>query len=152
MLCNCNYGCCQPTDSQPTVECTTCTKGMMILVGIISGILFAVAGVLLFINSLLTVPAAAAWTTLAAAAVYLTALLILPAASCSCGKIADCIRCHFGGIITGVFGALFSSVIGVALTLTVGDILSTVIIALIFFFFAYMIVSTLFLIKCLISD
>lgn len=151
----CNYGGFQcpetGTEDAGVERCSACVKGMMILVSIISGIVFAIAGVLLFVNSLLTAPLAVIWTALGTALAYLFFLLLVPLFRSGCRRLSECICCHFGGLIFGIFGTIFSAVIGAAITLTAGDILSTVIVGLVFFFFAYLIVSTLFLIKCFLN-
>ena len=79
MLCNYSGFQCPESGAENTSaeRCTTCMKGMMILVGIISGIVFAIVGILLFINSLLTAPLAVIWTALGTALVYLFFLLFV---------------------------------------------------------------------------
>lgn len=144
MLCNDN-------ESQKTTECTNscdrCMSGMMILIGIISGIVFAAVGAALFINSLLSAPLTAALTALITGIVFLFTVVIASAGT-ACSKLKKCICCHSGGLFFGIFGTIFSSLTAAAVTLTVGSVLSAVIVGLVFFFFAYMIVSMLFLSIC----
>lgn len=141
----CNYDECPCRNERPC-KCNDCEKGIMILVSIIGGLVFAAVVVLLFINNFLAVPGFAGWTALISALVYLAGLIAAAAVS---EKSRKCIRCSLGSLIFGIFGTIFSGYLSIAAAITVGEVFSTIIVALTAFFFAYMIVSTLFLIRCL---
>lgn len=140
----CNYDECSCRNERPC-KCNDCEKGIMILVSIIGGLVFAAVVVLLFINNFLAVPGFAGWTALISALVYLAGLI----AAAVSEKSRKCIRCSLGSLIFGIFGTIFSGYLSIAAAITVGEVFSTIIVALTAFFFAYMIVSTLFLIRCL---
>lgn len=118
----------------------------MILVSIIGGLVFAAVTVLLFINNFLAGTGLSGWVALISALVYLGGLIAAAAAS---EKAKQCICCMLGSLIFGIFGTIFAGYLSIAATITVGAVFSTVIVALTAFFFAYMIIGTLFLIKCL---
>lgn len=148
----CNYDGCGGSSHRPDrEECTPCIRGIMILVGIIGGIIFAAIGVLLFITSLFIPANFAVWVALITALVYLFAILIIPAFGESTEKAADCIRCHLGGIIFGIFGTIFSGLLGTSTILIGISVVAAIIVGLVFFFFAYMIISIFFLIRCITS-
>lgn len=123
-------------------------KGIMILVSIIGGLVFAAAVVLLFINSFITQVNFFVWTALISALVYLFALIAVSAAKPD-GSAGLCVRCNSAGLFTGIFGTVFSGALAVSAALAVGDIFSIIILALTAFFFAFMIISSLFLVKCI---
>ena len=118
---------------------------MMVLIGIISGIVLAAVGVSLFLTSVLTAPFTAALTTLIIAAVFLFTVIIASFLSC---KVKNCICCHKGSLFFGIFGTLIASLVAVSVTLTTASVLSAVIVGLVFFFFGFLLVSTLFLVLC----
>ena len=70
----CNYDECPCRNERPC-KCNDCEKGIMILVSIIGGLVFAAVVVLLFINNFLAVPGFAGWTALISALVYLAGLI-----------------------------------------------------------------------------
>ena len=136
----CNYESCCAENSRK--RCNECMSGAAVLIEIIGGLVFCAAVVLLFINGLLTSAGTIATAALISGLVYLGLLTVSSLVS-----KAGCISCNLPGIITGIFGTVFSSVIGTAITFTAGETLSAVVIGIIAFFLAYMIISTLFLIK-----
>jgi len=140
----CNYdNCCSENKKRC---CNECMSGLAVLVEIIGGLLFTAIVVLLFINGILTSAEAIATAALISGLVYLgvlTASSLLPDGE----SLKGCVGCNLAGIITGIFGTVFSAVIGIAVTFTAGDTISAVILGIIAFFFAYMIISTFFLVK-----
>lgn len=131
-----------------TDTCTRCGRGIMALVSILGGIVFAIAGVLLFNASLLPEIAVVLWAVPVTALVYLFTLIGISASDNASEKAKCCVRQYLAILLIGIFGAVFSSLIALAAGLTVGAVLSIVLAALVFFFFAYMVISALFLIKC----
>ena len=125
-----------------------CMNGMMILVGVLAGLVFAAAAVLLFLNGLLPSLFPAALTMLIAGlAVMLTVLaaaLFLPDES----KGKSCIRCHVGGLFFGILGTIVSSLFLVAADLAAGSIAAAVLLGLSVFFFADLLVAVLFVVLC----
>lgn len=141
----CNYENCRCESGKN--DCG-CMKGIMVLVSIIGGIVFAAAVVLLFINSFLTQTGFFVWTALISALVYLFTVIAVSAAKPE-GKAGLCVRCNTAGLFTGIFGTVFSGALAVSAVLTAGEIFSAIILALTAFFFAFMIISALFLVKCI---
>ncbi len=128
--------------------CDSCMSGVMILVSIISGILFAALGIVLFVNSILTAPFTVALTALITGFAFLFTVVIGSAVSECRSKFKKCIRCHFGGLFFGILGTIFSAVTAAAVTLTAESVLSAVLVGPVFFFFAYMVVSMVFFTRC----
>ncbi len=145
----CNYDSC-PCNVRDNGRCNSCMPGLGILVGILGGIVFAVAAVLLFNGGFLPQFTFAAWTTLVVSIVYLFAVLISGFVSSERGK--NCIRCNLGGVMSGIIGAAVSSILAVSAELAAGEVFSIVVVALTAFFFVYMLVSALFLIICAVND
>ena len=142
----------QTTCSQSNDLCSKCSRGMMILTGIISGLVFAAAVVLLFINSLLTAVFPAVLTSLIAGLAALGAVLsaaVFPCCEGSTGK--KCIRCHLGGLFFGILGTIASALLAVSTDLAAGSVIAAVTVGLTAFFFAFMLVSLLFLVKCAVK-
>lgn len=144
----CNYETCRCENGRK--ECA-CMKGIMVLVSIIGGILFATAVALLFVNSLISAPSLILWAALAAALVYLFTVIGASVYADGESKTGHCIRCNLAGIFFGILGTIFTSIIGVATTLAVGEVFPVIILTLTAFFFAYMIISAFFLVKCIID-
>ena len=142
----------QTTCSQSSSElCSRCSRGMMILTGIISGLVFAAVVVLLFINSLLTALFPAMLASLIAGLVTLGVVLsaaVFPGED-TAGK--KCIRCHLGGLFFGILGTIASSLLAVSTDLAAGSVIAAVTVGLTAFFFAFMLVSLLFLVKCAVK-
>ncbi len=126
----------------------SCMNGIMILVSIIGGLLFTTAAVLLYINSLITTVGFIAWVALIVGLVLLLTLLIFSFAAEDNCKAAKCTRCYLGGLLFGIFGSIFTGAIGIATDFATVAVFPAVILGLIAFFFAYMIISLLFLLKC----
>ena len=146
MICGCEN---QYMTSQGSGNgCSQCRSGMMILIGIISGLVFAAAVVLLFINSLITVVfpfvLAVLITGLAALLTILTASLALPCSS----EGKKCIRCNLGGLFFGIIGTVISALLAISTDLAVGSVIAAVTLGLTAFFTAYLIVSILFVVMC----
>lgn len=140
----CNYEGCGCTRQKEN----SCMRGIMILVGIIGGLVFAALAVLLFISSLLPWAGFTAWTALITALVYLLTLLIIAFTSDERSKAARCIRSNLGGLIFGIFGTIFSGFLGIVSEFALISFFSAIILGFIAFFFAYMIISVLFLLLC----
>ncbi len=143
----CSYESCQK-DSRCPDSFTRCMRGMMILVGIIGGILFATIAILLFINNLLpNVTGAALAILITGLAVLITvaaAALMLP-----CGSRAkSCLKCNTGGLFVGIIGTVLAGLIAVSADLTAVSTLAIVMVGLSAFFIAYLVVSILFLVIC----
>ncbi len=140
----CNYESCRCESG--TKNCG-CMKGIMTLVGIIAGIVFTAAVVLLFINSFIDTANNIVWAELITALVYLFAVLAIGVISRN-GNADKCIRCNSASLFTGIFGTIFSGLLAIGTTFAADDVFSAVILGLTSFFFAYMIISVLYLIKC----
>ncbi len=121
MLCGYETTCMQSECSEK--RCTTCQascrNGMMILVGIIAGLVFAAIVVLLFINGFLPNPFPVVLSILIAG---LTALFGVPTAAFiledgSAKK--QCLRCHFGGLFFGIIGTVLAAALTTAAELKV---------------------------------
>ena len=113
----CNYDKCP---NEKNNECPQCMSGIMVLIGIISGIVAAAAGVLLFVNEILTAPFTAALAALITSTVFLFTIIIASAVSKCGSKIKSCIKCNKGGLFFGIFGTILSSLIAISVTLTAG--------------------------------
>ncbi len=129
----------------------SCMNGIMILVSIIGGLLFTTATVLLFINSLITTVGFIAWTALIVGLVFLFTLLIFSFVAEKGSTAAKCTRCYLGGILFGIFGSIFTGLIGIATSFAAVAVFPAVILGLVSFFIAYTVISTLFLLKCNLS-
>ncbi len=143
----CHYegcSCCCERES----SCNSCEKGLSGLVGIIGGIVLTVVTVLLFINGFLTGLGLSGWVALVSAVVYLITLIAVATVS---ERGRRCIECYLGSLIFGIFGTIFSGYLSVATTITAGTVFPAVIVGLTAFFFAYMVISTLFLIRCIVN-
>lgn len=127
-------------------SCSRCENGLSVLVGIIGGIIFTAVVVLLFINGFLTNIVFSGWVALISALVFLAGVVIIASASQK-GRV--CIRCSLGSLIFGILGTIFSGYLSIAFELTAGEVFPAVIVGLTAFFFACMVISTLFLIRCL---
>lgn len=145
----CNYDSCNCNNCGNRQN--SCMNGIMILVSIIGGLLFTTAAVLLFINSLITTVGFIAWIALIVGLVFLFALLIFSFAAENCGTSTKCTRCYLGGSLFGIFGSIFTGLIGIATSFAEVAVFPAVILGLVSFFLAYMIISTLFLLKCNLS-
>lgn len=142
----CGYDNCQ--NEVRRERCNSCMRGIMILVGIIGGIIFAAAAVLLFINSLLTSAFTGVLIALITAIVFMFIILIGAFAS-SCGsKVRDCIRCNVAGLFIGILGTIAAGIIAVSTDLAAVSVLSAVLLGLTAFFFAYMLITVLFTVIC----
>lgn len=144
----CSYESCSCVQEQEQ-SCSKCENGLSVLVGIIGGIVFTAVVVLLFINGFLTTLGFSGWVALISALVYLAGTVALSAVS---EKAKVCIRCSLGSLVFGIFGTIFSGYLSIAADITAGAIFPAVIAGLTAFFFAYMVISTLFLIKCLVKS
>ncbi len=152
----CGYNC------QPVPACNTegrcpgsfsrCMNGIMILVGIISGLVFTAAVVLLFINSLITAWFPAVLTALITGVAVLGAMVLLSLLSGVTEKGRSCLSCKSGGLLFGIIGTVLSAFIAVSADLTAVSVASGVILGIVSFFFAYMIVSLLFVVLCGTKD
>ena len=154
MLCGYETTCMQSECSEK--RCTTCQascrNGMMILVGIIAGLVFAAIVVLLFSNGFRPNPFPVVLSILIAG---LTALFGVPTAAFiledgSAKK--QCLRCHFGGLFFGIIGTVLAAALTTAAELTAGAIFATVMLGITAFFFAYLIVSILFVSLCAVDS
>lgn len=124
---------------------------MMILVGIISGLVFAAIVVLLFINGFLPNLFPVVLTVLI---VGLVALFAVPTAAFALPDDAakkQCLRCQFGGLFFGIIGTVIAAALTVAADLTAGVVFATVMVGITAFFFAYLIVSILFVALCAVD-
>lgn len=128
--------------------CSRCGQGITALVSILGGIIFAIAGVLLFNASLLPEIGVIVWAVLITALVYLFVLIGISASDNAAERARCCVKKYLAVLLIGIFGAVFSSLVALAAGLTVGAVLSIILVALVFFFFAYMVISALFLIRC----
>ena len=121
---------------------------MMILIGIISGLVFAAAVVLLFVNSLLTEVFPFVLASLITGTIVLltvlAASLVLPCSSA--GK--SCIKCSLGGLFFGIIGTVISALLAISTDLAAGSVIAAVTLGLTAFFIAYLIVSILFVVIC----
>lgn len=147
MMCDYDYNG-QYVSSSTTDICSRCRNGMMILVGIISGLVFAALVVLLYINSLLTAMFPAVLTSLITG---LAALGLVTAAALFSGdnsRTKGCIRCHLGGLFFGIIGTIISSFLAISTDLAAGSVIAAVTVGMTAFFFAYLLVSLLFIVLC----
>ena len=85
-----------------------------------------------------------------AISVALILYLIVSLSNSSSNNI-ECFQRSGPCLLLGAIGTLILSIIALALSLTAGDILGSIIIGLITFFFTFAIVSTIFLIICLLN-
>lgn len=127
--------------------CGSWKNGIMVLVSILAGIVFAVAGVLLFNFGYLTDVTPAVQTALISGLVYLFVLLGISSTRSPVSHASCCTRNLLAPLLVGIFGTIFASILAISSTLTAGAVYSLLIVALVFFFFAYMVISSLFLIK-----
>lgn len=143
----CGYESCQ-TDSRCADSYSRCMKGIMILVGIIGGLIFAAAVILLFINSLIPsvfgAVLASLITGLVLLALTLGASLFLP-----CGSEAKaCLSCNTGGLFFGIIGTVLSAFIAISTDLASTSAAAIITVGLTAFFFAYTVISVLFTVLC----
>ncbi len=145
---NCGY---ENTLREADSRCdSSCMSGIMVLVGSIGGILFAAAGVLLFVFSLITDPFAAVLTFLIAALVLGAIILIAAFSADRCSRTKCCVRSNLGGLFFGILGTILSASLAISATLTEVSVIAGILLGLSFFFFAYMIISVVFLVNCLV--
>lgn len=125
-----------------------CMNGIMVLVGIISGLVFAAAVVLLFVNSLITAWFPAVLTALVTGVALLVTVVVLSILRGVTEKGMGCLRCKFGGLMFGIIGTILSAFIAVSADLTAVTVTAAVVLGIVSFFFAYMVVSLLFVALC----
>lgn len=141
---------CQPKSS----NCNNCMRGLAILVGIVAGIIFSAAFTALYIFELLPLAYVGIAVALGVALIYLFVVLVsgFSGAKCKPSKLSDCICCNIGSLFFGIFGTITFGIFGVSSAVFSLSIASIIFVALTAFFFAYMLVTIFFLVKCLICS
>ena len=130
-------------------SCTECMRGIGILVGIISGLLFAAAVVLLFMNSLLTEIFSGVLSVLITGIVVLFIVLTAALASGCESRAKSCLKCYTGSLFFGIIGTILSAFLAVSTELAADSVFAIVAVGLTAFFFAYLIIAILFFVLCL---
>ncbi len=151
MLCNYDSACGERNEMNNRKRCNNCMTGIMVLVGIIAGIIFASITVLLFIFGQLLLVYVGALAAFIIGAVTLFIVLIAALQSENRPKLASCIRCHLGGLFFGILGTLFSGFLAISAILISLSILAVVFVGFTAFFFAFLLVSILFLVICAVD-
>lgn len=147
----CNYDDCNCTGNEHKPErCDRCMTGITILVSIIAGIVFSALTVILFEIGFLPFAFIGMAVALTVALVFLFVLLIGGITSERNPKLSKCVCCNLGGLFFGIFGTILSGIIGVSAFIIQYYLFSVIIVAVTAFFFAYMLTSIFFLIKCLL--
>ena len=128
MLCGYESSCVQNSGSERRCSSrfSCCMNGLMILIGIIAGLVFAAIVVLLFINSFLPNPFPVVLGVFIAG---LASLFGVPAAAFALKENSpkkQCLRCHFGGLFFGIIGTILASSLTLAAELAVGSVFATV--------------------------
>ncbi len=148
MLCNYNDICSERRENK---QCGKCMTGIMVLVGIIAGIVFAAVTVLLFNFGLLTSVYFGALAALIISVIILTVVLVSALFSENKPKLSSCLKCNLGGLFFGLLGTIFSGILAVAANPLTVSVFSLIIVGLVSFFFAFLLVSVLFLVMCLVD-
>lgn len=147
----CNYDDCDRKDNEHKPErCDRCMTGITILVSIIAGIVFSALTVTLFKIGFLPFACIGIAVALVVALVFLFVLLIGGITSERNPKLSKCVCCNLGGLFFGIFGTILSGIIGVSTFIIHYCLFSVIIVGIVAFFFAYMLISIFFLIKCLL--
>ncbi len=115
----------------------------MVLVSIIGGIVFAAAAGLLFANNLLPEVSLGVLIALISGLVLLGLLPVYRFVR----SAEQSLCCYFAGIMFGVLGTIFSAFLSVMMTLDPASAMSIAAVVLTAFFFAYMVISVLFLLR-----
>lgn len=134
-----------------------CERKLTNIFGFISAIgapLFGVLIGVMFAMGLLPGIVIGVWVALGTAAVVLIGLIagaIIVSANGNRGA-ATCMECRIGTLLGAIAGVLLAGVAALVIGLTVGSLLSAVIVGAGAFFFFLVIVQTVSLVLCLISN
>ncbi len=132
--------------------CGKCMTGIMVLVGIIAGIVFAAITVLLFSVGLLTAVYFGMLTALITGIIILTVVLVSALFSESRSRLTLCIRKNIGGLFFGILGTILAGFLAISVNPITVTIFNLIIVGLVSFFFAFMLVSLLFIVMCVLED
>lgn len=147
----CNYDGCNGTDNESKPErCDKCMTGITVLVSIIAGIVFSALTLTLFKIGFLPFACVGIAVALAVAVIFLFVLLIGGIREEHNHRLSKCVCCNLGGLFFGIIGTILSGIIGVSSFILCWHFFSIIIVGLTAFFFAYMLISIFFLIKCLL--
>ena len=132
--------------------CNKCMKGITVLVGIVSGIIFGAIYTSLYIFFQLPLAFAGVLTALIIATLFLFIVLISGVIGSKKQNtiLSECICCNFGSLFFGILGTIIFGVLAISSVLFPLSVITIILVALTAFFFAYMLVTILFLVRCLI--
>lgn len=151
MLCNYDSTCGERNDNISRKRCNNCMTGIMVLIGIIAGIIFASLTVLLFIFGQLALVYVGTLAAFIIGAVTLFIVLIAALQSENRPKLSSCIKCNLGGLFFGILGTLFSGFFAISAILIPLLIPAVIFVGFTAFFFAFLLVSILFLVICAVD-
>ena len=121
--------------------------GIAIIISIIVG---AITAVLSF-AAIITVGNAFLWVALGIAIVAL-ATLVWIAAFTNCEDVLRCIRRVFFALITGIFGAILTSVILLAITFAATSVVGAIITGLLLAFLSLILTTAVCFVNCVIEN
>ena len=125
--------------------------GIMVLVGIISGLVFAAVTVLLFIFGQLALIGFGVVTALIIAGLLLLVVAGAALFSENRPKLRCCIKQNLGGLFFGFIGTLLSGILAISATPIIFPIFTLIIVGFVAFFVTFTLVSILFLVKCVVD-
>lgn len=130
-----------------------CVCGGCATTGTIVGIIFgAVIGVL-FAFGFIPLIVTAIWIAFGLAVavlLYVMGVVLLNCCDSSCNGLSCCLNKNIGCLLAGSIGTIISALAALAITLDITVISIITLIAIGAFFFAFMIVSLIYFIKCVV--
>ncbi len=124
------------------------------LISVAAAPAFGVLIGILFNMGLLPGIVTAVWIAVAVAALTLAGLVAgaIVASKDSCSISAGCLGCRVGGLVAAAAGVLLSGVAALTVGLTVGSLLSAILVGAGAFFFMFLIVQAVDLVVCLAAS
>ncbi len=133
--------------------CNRCLRGLIVLVGIISGLIFSAAYTLLYVFGFLSMAYVGIAVALGTAVVYLFVILIgsiIAGLRSDTARLSECIYCNIGSLFFGILGTIIAGILALSAGIAGVTVLGAVLVALTAFFFAYMLITIFFLVRCLV--
>ena len=127
----------------------SCNRGAQCsLLAIAASVIIGIITTLLTITAVITVTPAFLWVVLGIAVVYLAVNLVVAATVRCCGT-CRCSDTPLSLVLTGILGAILTSVILLAVSFAATSVIGAIITGALLFFFSLFITSTACLIRCL---
>lgn len=128
-----------------------CVCGSCSVAGIVWSIIAGVAAGVLFYLGYITAVVTGVWIAFSIAAfslVFISGSTLFSSCSEACARFAHCLRKNLKCLLAGTLGTIIMSIIALSITLDVGSIVPTIIIALLVLFFVLLISAFVNFLKC----